>query len=216
MLYDKNKKAALWCAYAMNKGSYPRTITSRDDDWNYDPAIDKSWQPNMSSSYSGNYDRGHQVANNDRRTTIYQMYQTDYYSNMTPQLHDFNSGASTEWDELEGKIQTLGYSTSGSDTLYVVTGALFDSGYSSTTDKNGVSCPIPTRYYKCIMKVHFSNGVAQSAQGAAYLVQHQLNAPIQTMKIDDLETETGFNFFVNIPSSIQDVAEGTLTNLISL
>ncbi len=213
MLYDKTKKAALWSSFAMNNGSYPHNV-SRSDSWNYDPALDKSWQPNLSSSYSG-YDRGHQVASNDRRTTLYQMYQTDYFSNMTPQLKAFNSGSETEWDELEGNIQDLGYATSGSDTLYVVTGAIFDEGYKTDAkDASNVACPVPTRYYKCIMKVHFVNGVAQSAQGGAYLVEHKANASIQTMKIDDLETVTGFDFFTNIKSSVQSSAESTFVNLL--
>ncbi len=214
MLYDKTKKAALWSAFAMNKGSYPHNY-SRADNWNYDPALDKSWQPNLSSSYGGGYERGHQVASNDRRTTIYQMYQTDYYSNMTPQLSAFNAGDQTEWDELEGKIQTLGYATSGSDTLYVVTGALFDDGFKTdATDANNKACPVPTRYYKCVLLVHFENNKAQSAQGGAYLVEHKANATIQTMKIDDLETETGFDFFTNIESSVQTSAENKFVNLL--
>lgn len=214
MLYDKTKKAALWSAFAMNNGSYPHNHT-RSDSWNYDPALDLSWQARLSSSYGGGYTRGHQVASNDRRTTIYQMYQTDYYSNMTPQLSAFNSGSTTEWDELETNIQNLGYATSGSDTLYVVTGALFDSGYKTdATDNDGAACAVPTRYYKCIMKVHFVSGEAQSAQGAAYLVEHKSGVSISKMTIDDLETETGFDFFANIKSSVQTAAESSFTDLL--
>ena len=222
MLYDKTKKAALWSAFAMNNGTYPHNY-SREDSWHYDPALvfgtttnpDYSWQPKLSSSYGGGYTRGHQVASNDRRTTIYQMYQTDYYTNMTPQLSAFNSGNTTEWDELETSIQNLGYATSGNDTLYVVTGALFDSGYKTdATDNNGAACAVPTRYFKCIMKVHFSNGEAQSAQGAAYLVEHKSGATLKKMKIDELETETGFDFFTNIKASVQSSAENAFTNLL--
>ena len=143
------------------------------------------------------------------------MYQTDYFSNMTPQLGAFNSGEDTEWDELESSIQNLGYNkTTGSDTLYVVTGVLFEGeNLTNATDKDGKSCPVPTHYYKCIMKVHFVGGVAQSASGAAYLFDHKANATKQTMTIDALETRTGFDFFTNIKSDVQASAERTITNL---
>ena len=171
--------------------------------------------PNLSSSYNGGYSRGHQVASNDRRTIIYQMYQTDYFSDMTPQLDAFNSGNTTEWDEVEASVQDLGYATSGNDTLYVVTGALFVSGYKTgATDNNGAACAVPTRYYKCIMKVHFENGEALSAQGGAYLVEHKSGATIKELKNDDLETETGFDFFTNIKASVQKSAEETFTDLL--
>ena len=215
MLYDKSKKAALWSAFAMNKGTYPHLV-SRGDSWNYDPAIEKSWQPRLNSSYSGStYERGHQIASNDRRTTFYQMYQTDYFTNMTPQLGAFNSGDNTEWDELETAIQNRGYSISGSDTLYVVTGAIFEEGYKTDArDNDNKVCPVPTHYYKCIMKVSFSGGKAVSASGAAYLFEHKSDAAKQVKTIDELEALTGFDFFTNIPSSCQDAAERTVTNLL--
>jgi len=212
MLYDKTMKAALWAAFPMHSAAYPWNVT-RGDSWQYDPALDQSWQPKLTSSYGGGYTRGHQVASNDRRTTIYQMYQTNYFSNMTPQTSDFNAGSSSDWDDLEGNIQTLGQSITGRDTLYVVTGAIFGAGYKTdATDNNGVSCPVPTDYYKCIMKVSFNtSGEAVSAAGAAFLLNHE-DMTQQDKTIDELETLTGFDFFTNIPESIQNSAESTYTS----
>lgn len=226
MLYDRTKKAALWSAFAMNAGMYPQLVT-RSDSWQYDPAIDQSWQPKLTSSYSsanssfgGGYTRGHQVASNDRKTTLYQMYQTDYFTNMTPQTDAFNAGSSTAWDDLEGKIQTLGYNTTGRDTVYVVTGAIFGEGYKTDAkDNNNVSCPVPTQYYKCVLKVTFdSNGVAQSARGGAFLFDHAVDEQgtpgvQQNKTINDLEQLTGFDFFANIPISEDDGVENKFTAL---
>lgn len=214
ILYDKTKKAALWAAFAMNKDIYPKKVT-RDDDWQYDPAIPNSWQPKLSDSYGGGYTRGHQVASNDRKTTLYQMYQTNYFTNMTPQLSEFNTGSTTAWDELEGAIQNLGYSLTGDVMLYVVTGAIFGSGYKTdATDNNGASCPVPTQYYKCIMKVTYnSSGEVTGATGAAYLFDHKSNATQQDKTIRELETLTSFDFFANIPSQYQESAETSFTNM---
>lgn len=218
LLYDRTKRAALWVAYAMNGDKYPHNV-SRSDSWQYDPALkisstDYFGQPKLSSSYTGGYTRGHQCASNDRRTTLYQMYQTDYFSNMTPQTDAFNAGSSTSWDELEEDIQTLGYATTGSDTLYVVTGAIFGAGYTSDAkDNNNTSCPVPTQYYKCVMKVSFnSSGVATSASGAAFLFDHSTGSK-QNKTIKELETLTTFDFFANIPADIQINAENGTNKL---
>ena len=211
MLYDKTKKAALWAAYPMHAAAYPWNVT-RGDSWQYDPALDQSWQPKLSNSYSGGYTRGHQVASNDRRTTIYQMYQTDYFSNMTPQTDAFNAGSASDWDDIETAIQNLGKATTGHDTLYVVTGAIFGAGYKSDAkDNNNVTCPVPTDYYKCIMKVSFdASGEPVSATGAAFLLNHDAMTR-QNKTIDQMETLTGFEFFANIPENIQNSAESTYT-----
>ena len=206
MLYDGNKRAALWVAFAMNTGSYP-WLVDRTDDWEYDPAINSSWQPELYSGYaeSSTYDRGHQVAAHDRETTTNQVKQTTYFSNMTPQLGGFNGGV---WGTLEGDIQKIGNATSGRDTLYVVTGPIFGSGYGTTTDKKGKACAVPTHYYKCIMRVSFSAlSVAQSATGAAYLLKHESGATRQEVTINHIESLTGFTFFANVPQSIRDVAK---------
>ena len=213
MLYDKSKKAALWVAFAMHADAFPWLI-DRSDKWEYDPALEDSWQPNLSSSYdeTGNddYDRGHQVASNDRRTTTYQTRQTSYFSNMTPQIKGFNGGV---WSTLEGKVQELGQATSGRDTLYVVTGPIFGSGYKTDArDADNAVCPVATQYFKCLLKVTYnSSGEAISAKGAAYLFDHKSGASRQDKTIDQIETLTGFDFFANIPESIQNTAEGTFT-----
>ena len=212
ILYDKTKKAALWAAFPMHATAYPWNV-SRDDNWQYDPALDQSWQPKLTSSYSGGYTRGHQVASNDRKTTVYQMYQTNYFSNMTPQTEAFNTGSSTDWDELEGAIQNLGKTITGRDTLYVVTGAIFGSGYKTDAkDNNNVACPVPTDYYKCIMKVRFdASGAPVSATGAAFLLNHEVMTR-QDKTIAEMETLTGFDFFANLPEGIQTPAENTFTS----
>ena len=204
LLYDKSKKAALWVSFAMNTGSYP-WLVDRNDSWKADPAIPSDWQPDLSSAYNGSYSRGHQVASNDRRTTTEQTKQTNYFSNMTPQLSGFNGGV---WATLEGDIQTIGKKTSGSDTLYVVTGPVFGSGYGTATDKSGTQCAVPTHYFKCIMMVHFSGNTPVSASGAAYLLEHKNSGSTrQEVTINSIEELTGFDFFANLPTALQATAE---------
>ena len=210
-LYDKTYKAALWVAYATsNSGDFEDNSVGRNDAWAYDPAIDQSWQPNLSGAYSSSngrsYDRGHQVASNDRQTTLEQNKQTFYYTNMTPQYSSLNQG---QWVELEKKVQGVATVTTGNDTLYVVTGPLFEGKLESATDKNGASCPAPSGYWKCLMKCTFSSpGVMSAAVGCAYLFDtNSSNEAPSVVTIDTIESRTGFDFFVNVPSTLQNAAE---------
>ena len=213
LLHDSSKKAALWVAYAFNGTTWKDGNVGRNDNWVYDPALSTSSQPDLTSSYpDSNYDRGHQAASNDRQTTVAGNRQTFYFSNMTPQYADLNQN---NWASLENRIQTFGWSCKTTDTLYVVTGPVFEDGWSTTTDKNGLSCPVPSRYYKCMMKCSFnSSGAMTGAVGVAYLTPGN-NASSDTAwtgwitTIDAVEQLTGLNFFANVPEALQTAAEKT-------
>ena len=204
LLFDYDKKCALWVAYAANNDCWVNEHVNRNSGFTNDPAIPSDYQV---ASVSG-YTRGHQVASNDRQTTVDQNKQTFYYSNMTPQASTLNSG---KWNSLESKVQNLADNTSGRDTLYVVTGPIFDSGYKTVS---GV--PIPTRYYKCLMKCKFdASGEVTQAQGAAFLFLHEPGSGEeyeQAATIDDIERITGFDFFANVPAAKQSTAESKNTS----
>ena len=210
-LYDKTYKTALWVAYATsNSGDFEDNNVGRNEAWAYDPAIDQSWQQNLSGAYSSSnglrYDRGHQVASNDRQTTKEQNKQTFYYTNMTPQYSSLNQG---QWNPLEQKVQGVATVTTGSDILYVVTGPLFEGTLATVTDKSGNECKVPSGYWKCLMKCTFSSqGEMSAAVGCAYLVEtNSSNTAPTATTIDAIESRTGFDFFANVPSSLQGEAE---------
>lgn len=199
MLFDKDKKCALWAAFEMDPTDHPNNGVGRNDTWKVDPAIDESWQ--LSGSYSG-YTRGHQVASADRQTTTDQNKQTFYYSNMTPQTSTLNSGI---WETLEGEVQGLLKGLSSYEKIYVVTGPVFESGYSTTSD----GYPVPTKYYKCLMKCTFdSSGNMTDAVGAGFIFTHASPSRTDTT-IDAVEALTGFDFFANVPTTLQNKAEAT-------
>ena len=219
-LYDKTYKTALWVAYATsNSGDFKDNNVGRNDGWAYDPAIDQSWQPNLGSAYSSSnglrYDRGHQVASNDRQTTTEQNKQTFYYTNMTPQYSSLNQG---QWNTLEQKVQGVATVTTGSDILYVVTGPLFEGTLATVTDKSGNECKVPSGYWKCLMKCTFSSdGEMSAAVGCAYLVDtNSSNVAPTVTTIDAIESRTGFDFFVNVPATLQSSAESSTYTFFSL
>ena len=203
-LIDADKKAPLWSAFVMHSGAYPDKGVGRNDSWRNDPAAPASWQQGGVSGYS----KGHLVASNYRQVSVEANKQTFYYTNQAPQYQNgFNDGV---WNSMELAIKANAPSSS-SDTLYVVVGLLYED--SKTSD--GV--PVPSHFYTCLMKCNFSGGRMTSASGCAYLYSNEAhNGKKYTdfiTTIDAVESRSGFNFFANVPASLQDAAEASKTPL---
>ncbi len=198
-LVDKTKKAPLWSAFVMHKNAYPDNNVGRTGSWTDDPGIPASWQ--QSSSASG-YSRGHFVASNYRQATGDANKQTFYKTNQALQEQDGFNGAL--WAALETDV--VAKAPSGRDTLYVVVGVL----YEDNKQLGGVPCP--SHFYKLLMKCSFgTDGTMTAAKGCAYLytnVSHKGQSYSSGLTtIDAVEQRSGWNFFANVPESLQNAAE---------
>ena len=204
--FDKNKKAALWVAYPLHNcylGSAGRT-----DAWAYDPIIAEQYQPDLTKSYKSPYDRGHQLPSADRLANYELNAQTFYFTNMTPQLNRLNQDM---WANLETKVRL----NNCSDTLYVVTGAYFGANASTTTDGAGNVVPIPTNYYKVLLRTKSGNtGKSIQNCSADELISigfwvNQENygniAPPTSIctTVSYIEQMTGFSFFPMVSTSVK-------------
>ncbi len=207
MGYDKTKKAALWAAYPLHDihlSAYGgASVTERDYD--FDPALEATEQ--MYKGVSLPYNKGHQVPNADRRMSNAANAQISYYSNMTPQIGTFNSGA---WGTLEGKVRA----NVCADTLYVVTGCHFGADYTTTTDNGGYDCAVPTHYYKVLLRTRdgatgksVAECSAEELQCIGFWYDNIDNSEkTQTatgcaMSVEAIEAKVGFTFFVNVPNA---------------
>lgn len=215
VLYDGSKYAPLWTAHAMHASEWLDEGVGRTGSWTSDPAIDLTQQTGLDNANAVGYSRGHLVASNYRQSSAKQNNQTFYYSNQAPQWQDgFNSGV---WSALEQKV--VDNAPSGRDTLYVVTGVLYE-GSISTLPSGSYNVPIPSHFYKCLMKCSFNaSHEITSASGIAYIYtneshsgSHYYDASYVTT-IDAIETRAGFDFFPNVPASIQNAAESVATPL---
>lgn len=201
MGYDKAKRLALWAAYPLHS-CYTQGI-SRERHWGYDPTLAPGEQ--MTGGVSAPYNRGHQVANADRRVSNLANDQISYYSNMTAQRSNFNSGV---WAALEGRVR--GWMCA--DTLYVVTGCHFDGSQTSTIDNGGNTLPVPTQYYKVLLRSKSgSTGrsvaslPADELQAIGFWYEHTESSgqnPAGCAKsVSEIERLCGFEFFVNVPNA---------------
>lgn len=208
LCFDKTKKAALWVAYPIHT-AYLKGSGERTDRWEQDPIVSWEFQPHcIDKSYKGSYDRGHQIASADRLATDEMNAQTFYMSNMTPQLGALNQKM---WAKLEAKVRQ----NNCSDTLYVVTGAYFGSGSGTTADGEGNSVPLPTHYYKVLLRTKtgktgkaITNCSENELVSIGFWVSHQAYGDIQPPRsictsVEDIEAKTGFKFFPQVPNSVK-------------
>ena len=200
-LIDKEKKAPLWDAFVMHSSAYPDNSAGRSNSWKEDPGIPSSWQSCFSS---GGYSRGHLVASNYRQTSDDANNQTFYYTNQALQYQtQFNDGV---WNSLENAV--VNNAPSGSDTLYVVVGLLYEDGKTIS----GVPCP--SHFYKLLMKCSFNtSGDMTAAKGCAYIFTNESHKGMSYSQgittIDAIEERSGFDFYVNVPKELQDAAESS-------
>lgn len=207
--FDKTKKAALWVAYPIHT-AYLKGTGERTDRWAFDPIIPESFQANcVDKSYKGNYDRGHQLPSADRLGNDEMNAQTFYMTNMTPQLSSLNQQM---WANLESKVRTYNCS----DTLYVVTGAYFGPNAGSTADGAGNTVPIPTNYFKVLLRTksgstgkQIKNCTPDELISIGFWVEQKGYGNIAPPRsictsVADIEQKTGFSFFPQVSSTVKE------------
>ena len=214
VLYDESVYAPRWVAYAMHSGTWLDDGSGRSGSWTTDPAINLIQQTGLDDAQTVGYSRGHMVSSQERQSSAGQNAQTFYYTNQAPQWQNgFNGGI---WSTLEQKIAAN--APSGRDTLYVVTGVLYEND--TKLPSGSLSVPIPSHFYKCLMKCSFNaSGTMTAASGIAYLYTNESHTSVNyydspfVTTIDAIEARTGYDFFPNVPSSLQTSAESTATPL---
>lgn len=225
VLYDETKYAPVWTYHVMNTYYWPDNNAGRNDSWMDDPAISLTQQGGLDNASTVGYSRGHLVASDYRQTNVKQNKQTFYHSNQAPQWQNsFNSGF---WSTLEGRVKTM--TPSGTSTmLYVITGVLYEGTVSNnqvtsstvpTKSSGSLNVPIPSHFYKCIMKCTLNgSGEPTSAQGIAFIYTNEAHtsgnyyASTYVTSIDAVEARAGFDFFANVPTSVQNAAESNTSH----
>lgn len=230
--YDVDMLTSLWVAYPLYSEAYSGGLASPEN-WSYNPELDQNYQINVRShSYGVNvgstdktdydedkdyYARGHQLPNADRSSSASKIDQTYYVTNQTPQINTgFNSGI---WKSLEEFTRSQLPAT---DTVYVVTGAAFQKiGEAEkavtwiTPQDDSKACPVPNYYWKVLLKVERSGSTVTSASTVGFWYEHKSYSGLDAkfndeefvVSVDDIEAWTGFDFFVNLPDTIESATE---------
>lgn len=156
---------------------------------------------------------------NSRDADQTMLKQTFYVTNQVPQIQNsFNDGI---WNSLEAAVQGLAESNT-SETIYVVTGVAFRKtggsetiSYVTPTDDSSQNVPIPNYFYKLVLRVKTSGSTVTEASTVAFWFDHKTYSDSYTnytVSVDQVEEWTGFDFFVNLPDSIESAAESQNTS----
>ena len=197
--WDYAEHLSLWVAYPLNNSLIGNG--SRTNAWGFDPLLPVEMQPNLvMNSYGGGWTRGHQIPSADRLTYAANV-STFVPTNMTPQDYDFNGEI---WASLEGKVR--GYAKTA-DTLYVVTGCLFDQSVRTSGTSSGFAVKIPTHYFKALLYRGQSTYATQGFMAAGFLLPHdngirKNNCLDYICSIDQLEQDTGIDFFPALEQAV--------------
>ena len=221
--WDNTKRHANWVAFTFDTTTSADNV-KRTDAWSADPKLPTEMQVQESDHKNDGFDRGHLCASEDRVYLKEANKQTFYYSNISPQLNDFNGGF---WRKLETRVQTWGRSTADGvyDKVYVTKGGTLNKllknfkgttvdGGTPTTDANGFTIhglACPEYYYMAVLSQK-----DDVFHAIAFLVPHKEgmteNPSSDELKeyvvsVDKLEEETGIDFFCNLPDVLENEVE---------
>jgi len=212
--WDISKKSQRWAAFRWdntNSGGYIK----REDSFVEDYDIPEMYRTTYYHYRGSGYTRGHIIASADRWNSLEANRQTFLYSNMQPQLYDFNGGI---WANLEMKVRSWN-NESFRDTLYVAKGGTIDH----TSDileyvRKGTDLQllVPKYFFMAILCKNKSqtNG---GYKAIGFYMKHSEdyadpnNLKPYMMSIDRLEELTGIDFFCNLPDAIENQVEASLT-----
>ncbi|MCB0634109.1 MAG: DNA/RNA non-specific endonuclease [Saprospiraceae bacterium] len=203
--YSEPHEQARWVAHIILPDIIEGQI-SRTNDFRVDPmvatgtAVEEDYflkfqQADNTTGYDGfGYDRGHLAPSADFRWSETALSESYYYSNMSPQVADFNRGA---WADLESTIR--GYLFQHPETqLYVVTGGILRDGL-PVIERSVNSVSIPEYFFKVVMDLNARRGIG------FILPNNRIDYPLESyaVSIDEVEARTGLDFFNLLPVDVQ-------------
>lgn len=139
------------------------------------------------------YDRGHLAPSADFNWSSKAISESYFYSNMSPQLPEFNQ---RKWAELEEFLR--GYVIRNNVPLYVMTAPVLDQNL-PVVDRATNHLTIPNQY----IKVAYDK---KNDLGIAFLMENKnLQEPLQSyaISIDEAEEILGLDFFNNIDQDFE-------------
>jgi endonuclease G len=180
--YNEEYEQAEWVGYELKK-DYIKNSNFKRPFFIDDPKV-KSESADWHNYKKSGYDKGHLCPAGDMEFSWNAYKDTFFTSNISPQLHEFNSGI---WNRLEQKTR---YWAVKYDGIYVVTGGVLNSVL-QTIGKEKVS--VPEYFYKVLL---------DDSQGKYKMIGFLVpavgsNKPLYNfvVSVDKIEAITGIDFF---------------------
>ncbi|WP_299399352.1 DNA/RNA non-specific endonuclease [uncultured Gelidibacter sp.] len=192
--YSEPHEQAEWVAYELKKSHLSRSKFERPY-FEVDQAV-KTGAASWRNYKNSGYDRGHLVPAGDKNYSKEAHDETFLTSNISPQVHDFNSGI---WNDLEQQVRRWAKKYDG---VFVVTGGVL-KGDMETIGNEKVA--VPNQFYKVLFDATHNKMIA-------FLMPHKdSNEPLYNfvVPVDSVEVLTGIDFFPALEDSLEDRLEAS-------
>lgn len=192
--YNEQAEQAEWVAYELKK-DYVRNSNFKRPFFIEDPKVitqSADWRNYKKSGY----DKGHLCPAADMEFNLDAYNDTFFTSNISPQLHEFNSGI---WSRLEQKFRFWAVKYNG---LLIVTGGVLKGSLKTIGNEEVV---VPNYFYK--IALNYSNG---NCKMIAFLVPNEKSSkPIfdYVVAVDKIESITGIDFFPKLEDKLENNLE---------
>lgn len=209
--YNENHEQANWVMHIILK-DVVNGNASRTNDFRIDPLITSGSAceqdyflktlkaDSMTYKYDGfGYDRGHLAPSADFRWSKTALSESFFYSNMSPQLGDFNR---FKWAELENWMRT--YVEENDVNLFIITTPLLTDSLAKI-DRGVNQVSIPQYYLKIALDLENNRGIA------FVMPNEQITMPIESfsISIDSAEVLLGYDLFPNLEDRLEAEIEST-------
>lgn len=210
LVYDEPYEQAKWVAHVIlpdvRSGAEGRSNDFRPDSLiSTGSAVEtdyflKTLMPDSTWKYDGyGYDRGHLAPSADFRYSKKALSESYLYSNMSPQLADFNRG---RWAELEDAIRQ--YAMDNKTELFVVTGPVLKPGL-LRIERGTNKVAIPEVFFKVVYD-------RKNNRGIGFLMKNQRNDEPwyhYAVSIDSVQKLTGINFYPSLDAALAQKVEAS-------
>lgn len=209
MSYNRSRGTNNWVAWHLDKSN--RGAEGRSNAFAADALLPESWRI-KSTDYHGKFDRGHMSPSADRTDTEENNRETFVMSNMQAQTAHLNRQT---WRFLEQDTRGIVGTTK---EAYIFAGCFGDAG----TINNLGKVAIPTKCFKIVLILPLGsddlNRVTAKSNFIATIFPNDKTHPTDwrnpkyLTSIDEIEKETGFDFFSELPDSIEKALESRMSN----
>ena len=216
--YHRDKGRPNWVSWHL--ASSWLGSTPRQDDFRNDTTLPAGWYQVQGTDYSGSgFDRGHHCPSADRTLTVADNSSTFLMTNILPQSQDNNQGP---WATMDNYLRTL---VNSGNELYIIMGGAGSGGTGSNggttfTIANG-HVAVPSQVWKVVIVLPSGTNdvsrVTTSTRTIAVIMPNTQGIRTADWKtyrvsVDQVETLTGYDFFSNVPATIQNVIESVVDN----
>ncbi|MGI8542924.1 MAG: DNA/RNA non-specific endonuclease [Aridibacter sp.] len=214
--YNRERGTPNWTSWQLDStwlGS-----ARRQNDFRPDDTLPSGFYRVTQFDYSGSgFDRGHMTPSADRTASIAENSATFLMTNMVPQSPDNNQGP---WAVLENDIRSFLNGTQ--NEIYVISGGTGvggtgSNGYMETIAGGNVTVPAYT--WKVFLILPSGDNDVSRVTGETRTIA-VIMPNVQGIRtdnwrkylttVDDVEIQTGYDFFSNVPVDIQAVIESRL------